>query len=119
MVDGYRRNDMKKVLITFLLLFSINGYCEILNLECTSNSNHKISYTINIVTKKIYNPYSKNTFNLEITENEFRWVEYYSDGSQYEYSINRFTGLNIGKRVSGIGGSPVPYKCENIKSRKF
>ena len=110
---------MKKLFTIFLLLFSINGYCEILNLECTSSNNHKISFTINTDTKKIYNPYHKSTTSLEITENEFRWVDNYTDGSQYENSINRYTGLKISRIVVGSGGSPVPYKCETMKSKKF
>jgi len=111
--------NMKKLIPIFLLLFSINSYCEVLNLECTSVSgNHKRTLVIDTDLKTIYIPYSKNTYKLQITPNEFKWIETYSDGYS-ENSINRFTGIETTKSYGGFGGSPVPYKCEVLKNRKF
>ena len=110
---------MKKLISLLLILFSINSYSEILNLECTTlSSNYKRSLIIDTNLKTIYNPYNQETSKLEITTNEFKWIDYYRDGYS-ENSINRFTGLESTKRVGGSGGVPVPSKCEVLKSRKF
>jgi len=113
--------NMKKLLTIFLLLFSINSYCEILNLECISiKKNHKYSLVIDTSLKTIYVPVSKITSPLIINSNEYRW-SYSSNEGIHETTLNRYTGIENSKTTfnNGTQAFSDPYTCEVIVSRKF
>lgn len=112
---------MKKILTVFLLLFSINGYCEILNLECISvKKNHKYSLVIDTSLKTVYLPVSKITSPLLINSNEYRW-SYSSKDGVTETTLNRYTGVENSKITfnNGTQAYADSYICEVIVSRKF
>ena len=110
---------MKKAIITFLVMFFeiSNCYSEIINLECVSMSTTKDYMYFVVDTEKNVITFNSFKYPVSISLNEFYWKSSDTTSGITESRINRYSGVY--SRSHSGPGTPVPYKCETGKTRKF